>query len=372
MATIVYVDATLQTGANNGTSWQNAYRGCAGLQTALDNIVNGSDSIVYIRNTFSVGTYGSTIDIDTAGGDYNNNHWLKIIGCDSITGAPLSQGQYVTLDGENLLAGHIVNIANVHMVHIENVHFTRVSMSGKSGCYLSATGSRYGFNFINCKFSLCDYGLFPSSGNNRNLLITKCTFLGNITYDLFSLACSSIIINSHFKSACQAVTVTAGGIIQGCVFECSRDNGTIIAVNGQGTLKGEAIITNCTFYCTGTGGVTVISCNSLVGPVITNNIIYLAQPASDVPVSAIRINYEDYNCTNATVNLLTGGHSLNATNPQFVDAAGEDFRPRNPAILRGGIPDISGNPTQIGAVLGKYQFISKAKIANLGRLSIFR
>ncbi|MGB8226609.1 MAG: hypothetical protein WCE45_07090, partial [Sedimentisphaerales bacterium] len=134
MATIVYVDGTLQTGNNNGTSWENAYRGCAGLQIALDNVVNGSDTIIYIRNTFSIGTYGNTIDIDTAGGDYTNNKWLKIIGCDSTAGNPLPQGQYVMLDGENLLAGHIINISNIHMVHIENIHFTRVSVSGKAGC----------------------------------------------------------------------------------------------------------------------------------------------------------------------------------------------------------------------------------------------
>jgi hypothetical protein len=328
MATIVYVDGTLTTGSNNGTSWENAYRGCAGLQAALDNVVNGSDTIIYIRNTFSVGTYGSTIDIDTSGGDYTNNHWLKIIGCNSTTGNPLPQGQYVTLDGENLLAGHIVNISNIHMVHIENIHFTKASASSKAGCYLSAAGTRYGFNFINCKFSSCDYGLFPSSGNNRNLLITKCAFLSNASYDLYSLASLSIIIGSHFKSACQAVFVVSGGIVQDCIFECSQHSGIVIAVNGHVSLRGEAIITNCTFYCTGTGGVTAINCNNLVGPVIINNIIYLAQPASDVPVSAPRVSYEDYNCTNATVNLLTGIHSLNATDPQFADAANGNFRPQ--------------------------------------------
>jgi hypothetical protein len=113
MVTIIYADGTLATGNNNGTSWANAYRGCSGLQAALDSVVNGSNTIIYIRNTFSVGTYGSTIDIDTAGGDYMNNSWLKIIGCDSITGNPLPQGQYVILDGENILNNHILNISNV-------------------------------------------------------------------------------------------------------------------------------------------------------------------------------------------------------------------------------------------------------------------
>jgi hypothetical protein len=372
MATITYVDGTLTTGNNDGTNWANAYRGCAGLRTALDNVVNGSDTIIYIRNTFSVGTYGSTIDIDTIGGDYTNNHWLKIIGCDSVAGNPLSQGQYVTLDGENLLANHIVNISSVNMVHIENVHFTRVSTSGKAGCYMTTTPLKYGFNFINCKFSFCNYGLYSASGSSRNLLVKKCVFLSNIAYDMYSSASASIIIGSRFKSACPPLYLNCGGNIQQCIFEYTQNSGTAVTVNGHSTGKGEAIITSCTFYCTGTDGITAINCNNLVGPVITNNIIYLAQPASDYPILAVRISYEDYNCTNATVHTLTGSHSLNGADPQFIDAANGNFRPLNSLVLRGGVLDIAGNPTQIGAIQSKYQFISKARTAGFGRLAIIR
>ncbi len=372
MATNVYVDGTLTTGSNNGTSWVNAYRSCAGLQTALDNAVSGSDTIIYIRNTFSVGTYGSTIDIDTAGGDYTNNNWLKIIGCDSITGNPLPQGQYVILDGENLLSSHILNISNVHMIHIENIHLTRVSASGKAGCYLTAGSTKYGYNFINCKFSFCSYGLYAPVYNNRNLYIYKSVFLSNSAYDFYSSIIMPAITGSKFKSACPAIYVTSGAVIRGCIFEYSQNSGTAVAINGHVTLRGDAAITSCTFYCTGTGGVTAIGGNNLVGPVIANNIIHLAQPASDHPVSTPRISYEDYNCTNATVHVLTGSHSLNAADAQFSNAANGDFRPRNPLVLRGGMPDFADNPGQIGAVQGKYQFISKAKGTNFGRLAIIR
>jgi hypothetical protein len=372
MATIAYVDGTLQTGNNNGTSWANAYRGCAGLQTALDNVINGSDTIIYIRNTFSVGTYGNTIDIDTAGGDYTSNKWLKIIGCDSTTGNPLPQGQYVTLDGENILASHIVNINNVNMVHIENIHFTRVSAVGKAGYYLTASAGKYGFNFINCKFTYSNYGIYASSYNLRNLYIGKCVFLNNISYDVLSYAASTIVISNFFNSSCQAISAVYGAIINGCMLKCTQSSGAVITVNCGAVQRGEAVITNCIFYCTGVGEITAISCNNFVGPVITNNIIYLAQPSSDYPISAARISYEDYNCTNATVHTLTGSHSLNGTDPQFADAANGNFRPRNPLVLRGGMPDITDNPTQIGAIQSKYQFISKARAVNLGRLAIIR
>jgi len=60
------------------------------------------------------------------------------------------------------------------------------------------------------------------------------------------------------------------------------------------------------------------------------------------------------------------------TDPQFVDAANTDFRPRNPIVLRGGFPDINGNVTQIGAIIQAYQFPKRARMVNHGRMSIVR
>ena len=371
MATIVYIDGTLTTGLNNGTSWENAYRGCSGLQTALDNVVDGADTIIYIRNTFSIGTYGSTIDIDAAGGDYMNNHWLKIIGCDSISGNPLAAGQYVTLDGQNTLAGHIINISYKGMIWFENIQFANITAVAKAGCYLTTSLTKYGFNFINCKFTALPYGIYTSSYSIRNLLISQSEFISNATCDVYSYSPNTRIQGCYFEGSVPALYIATGGAVCHSVINSKLASGTIVAYLGS-AYGNQALLQNCTVYSIGTAGITAASFASSVGPVVLNNIIHLAQPASDTPISAARISLEDYNCTNTTVHILTGFHSLNGTDPQFIDAANGDFRPRNPLVLRGGMPDITNNPTQIGAIQSKYQFISKARAANLGRLAIIR
>ena len=66
-----------------------------------------------------------------------------------------------------------------------------------------------------------------------------------------------------------------------------------------------------------------------------------------------------------------GPNSIEAE-PDFVDAAGGDFRPRNPQVLRGGEPDVAGNQTQMGAKMQRYEFAQRGRMANFARLGIIR
>ncbi len=49
-----------------------------------------------------------------------------------------------------------------------------------------------------------------------------------------------------------------------------------------------------------------------------------------------------------------------------------NFRPRNPQVLRGGIPQLSDGLSQLGAVRQKYQFPQKGRIVNHGRAGIVK
>jgi hypothetical protein len=368
MATIVYADGTLETGSNNGTSWANAYKGCAGLQTALDNVVNGSDTIVYIRNTFDVGAYNSTIDIDTAGGSFNANNWLQIIGCDA-NGIPLPMGQYVIFDGGNFNKNIIKIAGTVGAVKLKNIYAYRAG-STEALCF-AHTSASYGFVVDNCKVESAAYGL--KTGLNSkclsvlNCLFVNCTNRGIYVLNNVPLPYPPLIYNCIFAGPMpMGIWASYGGNFINCIF---RNIDTGISANNNGTF----VIFGNTYYNDSESCVAAVSISA--GTIFAyNNIFYLTDPAIGYPINRTggSISFEDYNCTNAAVYTLTGVHSLNATDPQFVNAAGGDFRPRNPAVLRGGQPDIAGNLTEIGAIQSQHQFVSKARMSNFGRGSIFK
>lgn len=58
--------------------------------------------------------------------------------------------------------------------------------------------------------------------------------------------------------------------------------------------------------------------------------------------------------------------------PDCVDIANEDFRPRNPIVLHGGLDGLTGKPAQIGAILQEYQFASSGRMVKMARLGITR
>lgn len=68
---------------------------------------------------------------------------------------------------------------------------------------------------------------------------------------------------------------------------------------------------------------------------------------------------------------VLGDHSIEAA-PEFVDAANGDFRARNKLVLRGGEPDVTGRVTQMGAILQRYQFAQRGRMANFARLGIIK
>jgi len=361
------------------------------LQNAADNTDAGNGYNVKIYDN-KPETLTAAIDFDTTGGSTANNSHKIVEGFHTQPGdmnygetyyqGPLdclingvNTNKCVTLDADGG-AYDIVTIS-VSGIFLKNLYFFNTDKASGNNC-VHFTDNPYNIGFINCKFDTA-YGVM--SGVAYGFEMRGC-YIGNDfayfyhfhTPYLSTAHITHCVINSEGRTA---IYIRYPVIFEHCLFWKS--------VNGV-RLYDQYIFNNCIFY-----GQTA-SCIQLVGDKATvrgRNNIFMPAAAADYVVYAS--NATGAVCDEAlrkscvwtiagakvtnhiSVNSITRQLSdVIEEDPQFVDAANGDFRPRNPAVLRGGKPDISGNPTQMGAILQKYQFGDRERIANMARLRIIR
>ncbi len=349
----VFVDGTLASGANNGTSWENAYQGVAGLQTAIDAVTNTNTTNMYIRNTFTLS--GANIDIDgTSGGTASTNSWLSIIGChptaDTGTDAtPLTLGNYVQIDANGSLGAAVVLIDDVGNVAFKNIHILdngdsdgimidngsvdenylleNVKCTGHSNYAINmATANEYGVTVLNCVFDDCDgaYLVYDKSlgGSYYRNTVFKATASQALLYNAYAVHCTD------------------------CVF--------IGGDKGIYTVTFMTIVTNCTFYnqsaaCIDNDGYTLIA---------TNNIFMPTVAASDygILLTGGSVAFCDYNNTwaidGAACQMSTGTTGSNdiSVNPAFTGAGSDNFEVGSWQVMESGLLDTGSKPSHIGAV----------------------
>lgn len=400
---LIFVDGTLTTGDSNGTSWENAYQGAPGLQTAFDSVDNtaGTHNLVLLRNKF---TLTGRIDFDAWRGSQYNNCWAQVIGCDSAGSGtnytPLPAGQFVELDAAGVSgADALLFYTGGENISFENLWIHGVSSSGCAAIVGRgvANTSRYNYVFRNIRITDCFYAfrLGLGSVNERiyRFLFDNCLF-SNIT---------SHIVNSNCSAAGGVIRNSFVQIPAGCNFwnpiaypNSYYDSLYIIENNifiggswvfyncRNGTAAGPTYIAGNSFY-NQTEGVFK-GCYIAGGSCLLNfcdNIVWLADSSKPILKTASSdnggsVHYCNYNATNSThaekwaVNTFPGDNNIQLSNCPFVDPAGGNFNVNNPALLGGGMPDYAGNAGQIGAIVRKYQFPFSARTANPGRLSIFR
>ena len=152
------------------------------------------------------------------------------------------------------------------------------------------------------------------------------------------------------------------------------------------TANGSVFVKNNTVYNCTLSAVFVNVATALA--VVQNNVLVPNQSGRAIMIYTMGgSGRNDYNCIwGADGNQLTtpfesiksggtlpvlGDHSIEA-DPEFVDAGNGDFRARNKLVLRGGEPDVTGRVTQMGAILQRYQFAQRGRLANLARLRTIR
>jgi hypothetical protein len=335
----------------------------------------------------------------TGCGNVANNIKLKISGFyttpgDMDAGETYYQSAYEAyLDGIDLAcivdidgndsAFSVMEIDGIENVEFANLYFHNTdTVLGNHCVYLKSQSD--GLVFKHCFFDDAYRGiagLDNTFGPADGTLVTNCYSGPNI--DKGAITKITGVLN--FVVGCVANTATgkAGIMVEGSggVF------GNLVVNGGNAvTGNGSVYIKNNTIYNSSLSAVFIHDSGATA--VVRNNILVPHKDANAIQIytagGSVR---NDYNCIwGSDGNQLAtpfgttkgggapptlGVHSVE-TDPGFVDAAGGNFRPRNPLVLRGGEPDVVGTVTQMGVILQKYQFSQRARTANMARLGIIQ
>ncbi len=304
-------------------------------------------------------------DMDVGGAYYQSPLDALINGIDLNKCGALSgngqDNQFITFNGQ------------------DNIHFYHFSMRDTiTANILIFAGDPFGITFNNCRFNDAQRVL---DGTGDAISFIDCYGDDGIVAgpSIKIFGDGILYLGNVIKPAVQALYIIGSG----------SAIGNLLVGGSRGLLVvGEVLIANNTCYGQSITCIRIMSADTITP--IYNNILMPAVAASDYGIliegsgGTIR---NDYNCfwgidgvalTTPIENVKAGGHtpaigthSIEA-DPLFVDAANNDFRPRNPDVVRGGMPDISGNPGQMGAVLQKYNFANRGRMTDMARLGIIR
>ncbi len=372
-----YVSAHGPKGTGDGSSEENAWS----LENAL--MYAAADDFVWVKND---GTYSGTFVVG-CGGSYTENTHIYFAGYNNINNCDLEnhisdmdygkeywQGPlnpdaadcWVDVDGQGA-ATHVVYQYQKNNIHWRNFYFHNNNKAAFNCAFYVKSCS--GVTFTKCKFTDAYTNLWVDIGST-NCEIKYCFFRDSTVMNLEIGGGSYLNIYSH--------CVFDGGMVK--MYRSVGCNSIFVGGSyGIGAFYYQNIVFNNTMYnqtsyCLGYGH------NSYAGGLIEYNNIFI--PAAKNIAAIYRngngsITYSGYGCAycvgeDSALDSLYGGEKGLNVNPGFVDAAGKDFRVRNPLVLRGGMPDFAGNASQIGAVLQEYQFANRARAANPARLSIIK
>lgn len=352
----LYVNANLATGANDGSSWANAYQGSAGLQTALAAAIAGDEIFAAqgryvptqtttrtisfaLKNGVAIygsflgtesspaerppfGTAWSILDGDLLGDDAtvgvadNSFHLVTTTGTNNtavLDGFQVRGGNANGAGGNNDRGGGILVVSAVSPV-IRNCLFddNRCTFGGAAG-YINNGGAP---TFTSCTFQDGNGGSFGGAfdvAGGGALRFDRCLFQNN----------------TAARAGALEIFSSTGPIVANCIFRANVATGT----GGGGGVwlgsGGNPQIRNCTIV-----GNSATNASGIVGGLrnqgstnatIANCILYDNEGPGGVQASGNQTNAGN----NVTYSIVEGGYTgtgNSGADPQFANAGANDYR----------------------------------------------
>lgn len=350
-AQVIYINAAA-SGANNGSSWSNAYNN---LQAALTNALPGNELWV------AAGTY-KPAPANYPDSCFNLKNDIKIYGGFNGTETNLNQRNFQT--NTTVLSGDIDNndlaspaTAVTDIAGYNSKHIFRIKR-------IDATALIDGFIFT----AGCANDTTPTEGggainiDTSYIQIINCTFQANKTHGSLGGGAIHNMGGSPKFINCKFVNNRAGGVggafktkygspvFTGCLFLNNKN-----LYSGGGAIQESSAsiqLNNCTFV----GNDSIALRNNASHPTVINCIFWdnIGGEIVDEGTSSSTVSYSLINGG------FTGAGNLNS-NPLFIDAAGANFQLNSlsPAVD-------AGDADTTGLFLSAFDLNGNSRLAGTG------
>ncbi len=346
----IYVDANLTTGANDGSSWADAYQGSDGLRLALSSAVSGDDLFVaqgtykpttaasrsasfLLKNNVEI--YGGFVGGETSpvqrpamgtapsillgdlsdndGSNLRNDNSYHLITTSGTNASAVLDGFEIRAgnangSGNNNKGGGILCVSNSNPT-IRNCDFidNRCTFGGGAG-YINGSHP----TFTDCSFvdnlGGSYGGAFDMNGGN-NTQFERCTFIGNSAnragaLEIFSTS-NALVSNCLFVDNTATGSSGGGGLWFGAGGSATVVNCTVVGNHAPSTTGGglrdsgsNVTVTNCIFWDNDGPGGAQGSANQVAGTNVTYCMVEGgATGAGNLAVAPVFVNTAagDYN-----------------------------------------------------------------------------